>query len=76
MKNLNKLQINSDRIMKNEELMTLTGGDHESGNFLCNCYMIPLAWWACYGSVQQMLNDLNSKCGGSGFCSWAGECSS
>ncbi len=26
MKNLNKLQINSDRIMKNEELMTLKGG--------------------------------------------------
>lgn len=32
MKKLNKLQINSDRLMKNEELMTISGG---YGSYAC-----------------------------------------
>ena len=77
MKNLNKLQINLDRIMKNEELMTLKGGSGQGNGYcLCCCYMIPLAWWACYSSVEQMIGDINSKCGGSGGCSCGGSCES
>jgi|WetSurMetagenome_2_1015567.scaffolds.fasta_scaffold1527323_1 hypothetical protein len=76
MKILNKLQINSDRIMMNEELMTLKGGDGQGGYCLCNCYMIPVVCWACYSSVEQMISDLNSKCGGSGYCSCGGSCES
>ena len=36
MKKLNKLQINSERIMKNEELITLRGGYDG-----CSCFCLP-----------------------------------
>lgn len=77
MKKNNKLQINSDKIMKNEELITLRGGyDGEGcGYFLCGCYGVPEAWWNCYCSVEAMTNDLQTRCGGlGGVCSSAGSC--
>jgi hypothetical protein len=43
MKKLGKLQINPDRLMKNEELMTLKGG---YGSY--ECYMGG-TWPNCYG---------------------------
>jgi len=64
MKELNRLQINPKRIMKNEELVKLSGG--YGGSCLCFCYMIPEAWWGDYSTVQQMINDINSKCGSGG----------
>ena len=77
MKTLGKLEINPERLMKDEELMNLKGGDNQGSGFcLCNCYMIPLAWWACYSSVEQMMADINTKCGGSGGCSCGGSCES
>jgi hypothetical protein len=36
MEKLNKLQINSERLMKNEELMTLRGG-YDGGSVNCCC---------------------------------------
>jgi hypothetical protein len=42
MKKLSKLQINSDRLMKNEELMTLRGG---YGSYSCYRYgWMPDGW--------------------------------
>jgi hypothetical protein len=68
MKKLNKLQINSERIMKNEELVKLSGGYGES--CLCVCYLLPVSWWGQYFTFQQMINDINYHCGsGGGTCS-------
>jgi natural product precursor len=39
MKKLNKLQINPEKIMKNEELVTLRGG-YGNGPCTCLCYNI------------------------------------
>jgi len=42
MKKLNKLEINSEKIMKNEELVTLRGGYGEN----CPCGTGVENWWA------------------------------
>jgi|GEM_PF-3096469 hypothetical protein len=70
MKKLKKLQINHEKLMKNEELLILRGG-YQGGNTycLCNCTLIPLAWWKCYSSVFEMEYDIDIKCGRDGGCS-------
>jgi|WetSurMetagenome_2_1015567.scaffolds.fasta_scaffold35746_2 hypothetical protein len=58
MKNLNKLQINSEKLMKNEELMTLRGG---YDSVFCSCRIGGSTCWSgqaenCgseYGSCYQ-----------------------
>jgi hypothetical protein len=43
MKKLNKLQINSEKLMKNEELLTLRGGygcDYPCLDYCCYCYLV------------------------------------
>lgn len=53
--------------MKNEELVKLSGG--YGGSCLCYCFMIPESWWGEYSTVQQMVLDIDSKCGsGGGRC--------
>jgi len=63
MKKLSKLQINSDRLMKNDELMTLRGG--YGGIIICNgegygC-IVPVAWCP---SFQEMKVACNIGCPG------------
>ena len=75
MKTLNKLQITTERLMKDEELITLKGGYDGCGNFLCNCYGVPDAWWKCYCTTEAMEIDVAQRCGGlGGYCSNAGSC--
>lgn len=56
MKKLNKLQINPEKLMKNEELVTLRGGDYGGcppGSFMCFCEGI---FAGCQYSVQQCID--------------------
>jgi hypothetical protein len=62
MKKLNKLQINSEKLLKNEELMTIRGG---YGILICNgsgsnCFLNTIS---C-GTFQEMLNACNIGCPG------------
>lgn len=76
MKKLNKLQILSEKLMRNEELMILKGGSLDGCGFcLCNCSFIIEAWGGCYCSTQAMAYDIDSHCGyGNGSCSCASSC--
>ena len=54
MKKLNKLEINSEKLMKNEELLTLRGGygsyctcRNSSDEIICESSVIPCAAGAC-----------------------------
>lgn len=75
MKKLNKLQINSEKLMKNEELVIIRGGYGQEGTWMkCSCsnganppYADP--WEKCYINVQDELNDVSTRCiNGSGSC--------
>ena len=72
MKKLGKLQINNERIIKNEELKTFKGGSIDGCTYcLCNCFLIPEAWWGCYCSIEEMESAIAVHCGsyGDGGCS-------
>ena len=75
MKKLGKLNINSEKIMKNEELMTLRGGYDGCANMWCMCYMNPDNWFQCYCSLEAMQYDLADRCrAGLGSCANVGSC--
>jgi len=64
MKKLKKLQINPEKLMKNEDLMTLKGGQYgECHTCLCNCDLIPEAWWACYCNDYEKIQGILFHCG-------------
>jgi hypothetical protein len=58
MKKLNKLQINSEKIMKNEVLLSLKGG-YDGGGSCCKCYLGAecLGYMAAWGQ-----EDCTSSC--------------
>ncbi|MDX9892220.1 MAG: hypothetical protein RBS29_06980 [Bacteroidales bacterium] len=67
MKNLNKLQINHEKLMKNEQLMTLKGGYGYNGA-CCICYnqnMDPMGAMAAYNS-----DDCAQSCNAAGYLGW------
>ena len=74
MKNLNKLQINSGKTMKNEELLTLRGGNiSESCDYLCYVYVagsvtVGVGCGTGVLSVQDQCNNIYSSVGGSCTC--------
>lgn len=58
MKNLNKLEINSEKLVKNEELLTLRGGYGLNGH-CCYCAnpfgaMAPGTWQECQTNCSQL----------------------
>ena len=62
MKKLNKLQINSEKLMKNEELITLKGGYDEG----CTCFCIPGGYLV--SEYRDCGYDCYQATGGSGYC--------
>lgn len=74
MKKFSEIQINPEKVIKSEELITFRGGDGCS-NFLCTCYGYGV-WWGCYCSIGAMQLDISAHCGGlGGSCAEAGSCS-
>jgi hypothetical protein len=75
MKKLGKLQINSDRLMKNEELMTLRGGYSSyycwSEGFGAGCmgYIITPINTASCGMALTICLELEGACVSGGDCS-------
>jgi hypothetical protein len=73
MKKLGKLQINPEKIMKNEELLTLRGG-YVSTYYLCDCDFGPIVpwndtWWSCYTYQEEINYDGMQRCiGGAATC--------
>jgi hypothetical protein len=69
MKKLGKLEINSERIMKNEELLVLRGG-YESINFYCVCGHCGDFAGECNpifaSGIENALQFYNQYCGGLG----------
>jgi hypothetical protein len=81
MKKLNKLQINPEKVMKNEELVTLRGGgegDYGSNNgsgggnnssgrmyMLCNCNLLPAKAWWGCYYLSDVGNAILAACGNS-----------
>jgi hypothetical protein len=68
MKKLGKLNINPEKLMKNEELILLQGGDENC--YYCVCGFVGGYQGACNpvwrNSLEQALIDYNAYCGGSG----------
>lgn len=58
MKKLNKLPINSEKLLENEELMTLRGG--YGGPCTCGCWN----WWTLfiYGYLVSASGDCHTDC--------------
>ena len=71
MKKLVKMNINSEKVIKNEELMFLKGGSLNDCNWcLCNCNVIIEAWSDYYCSVESMINAIAEHCNNrNGSCS-------
>jgi natural product precursor len=80
MKKLNKLSINLNKVMKNEELVNLRGGYVSYGSyFSCSCtsYNPPYntsGWCTLYLSSVDMANDLTKACASGGTCSSVSSC--
>jgi hypothetical protein len=75
MKVLGKLQINSEKIIKNEELMNLRGGydfppNCEAPRFLMHCYCLynPGEWDGCYNNDYEWSRAIEEYCNYIGFC--------
>jgi|WetSurMetagenome_2_1015567.scaffolds.fasta_scaffold303114_1 hypothetical protein len=74
MKNFNKLHINSEKIIKNEELHTLRGGNiSESCDYVCYVYIagtvtVGVACGTGVLSVQDQCNNIYSSVGGQCSC--------
>ena len=60
MKKLNRLQINSEKIMKNEELIVLRGG---YGSFKCRCGHCDDFTTGCFDVNAPTLEDALIACG-------------
>lgn len=76
MKTLGKLDINPEKLIKNEELTTLRGGYGES-TFYCVCGMCGGFSGECYPvsahDLSAALQEFNVHCGGMGVsCSGSG----
>ena len=80
MKKLNKLYINPEKVLKNEELIRLSGGT--IGNFY-HCYcdpgkvIIPWSdeWYGCYTGDNSASSHISSHChDGMGSCYQTGTC--
>jgi natural product precursor len=66
MKNLNKLQLNSDKIMKNEELITLRGGTN------CWCFSgDKQSGGICATGVAGSSDDCDAICDANGCASYS-----
>jgi hypothetical protein len=57
MKNLGKLQINPEKLIKNEELITLKGG-----RGACTCCCVDYANACCYGYLVSPTGDCDTDC--------------
>jgi len=62
MKRLNKLQINSEKLIKNDELITLRGGDYGGGPCTCLCYNIFVNPPIYYGYLLSEDGDCPKDC--------------
>lgn len=73
MKKLEKLSINLNKVIKNEELMNLRGGyDYGGGctNYICQCSPGVGTWTGCYSSQSKADEAVEEWCdGGTGSCS-------
>lgn len=74
MKKLVKLQINPEKVMKNDELTTLRGGydiQCQDGyyHYWCQCFSIGV-WEGCYQYEWQWQDAINTYCGSyeNGYC--------
>lgn len=71
MKKLNKLQINPNRLMKNEELVSLRGGYGEGGGYLevkcgfCDNYT-SVCFGVYYHNWDYFAQYVSEMCGGTG----------
>jgi len=70
MKKLNKLQINAERLMRNEELLKIKGGEYENA---CTCTCFNMFNDEAYGYLVTPDGDCNAECGyafddATGFC--------
>lgn len=74
MKKLGKLEINPDKIMNNEELITLRGGYDEQGIWMgCTCSgganpPYSDSWEKCYDGASSAASDVEKKCLDGGTC--------
>lgn len=69
MKKLNKLQIKAEKLIGNEELMSLKGGSEGCSFCLCNCKFIIEAWGGTYCTADEIAEAIDSHCNyGSGSC--------
>jgi hypothetical protein len=71
MKKLNKLQINPERLMKNEELTTLRGG---YGSIKCYSEGWIPGCMGYLGTVQGDCGNWQSECFAGGFHAYCAEC--
>lgn len=78
MKILSKLNINREKILRNEELVNLRGGGHyvdcESPlqEWYCECTGSVGAWYGCYLTADEAYTYVASVCAsGTGACGWA-----
>ena len=62
MKKLNKLQINSEKLMKNDELVTLRGGYGNGGWLTCRKNGV-ICWSASIDSCTYARSVCNDLCG-------------
>ena len=64
MKKLNKLQINPEKVMKNEELINIKGGN----TYQCACTGYSNLFPVTADSMGDALMGLSYICPGSGYC--------
>ncbi|MDX9892206.1 MAG: hypothetical protein RBS29_06905 [Bacteroidales bacterium] len=62
MKRLNKLQINSEKLIKNDELITLRGGDYGGGPCTCLCYNYSISPPIWLGYLVSSTGNCGSDC--------------
>jgi hypothetical protein len=60
MKKLNKLQIDSEKLMKNNELVNLRGG--YDGEASCTCLCKDIQWYLILGYLVSSTGDCSSDC--------------
>ena len=74
MKNLERISISSEKLLKNNELINLRGGEEEGNAWMkCTCdgpANPPFLdeWEKCYNDATVMTNDINRHCQNGGTC--------
>jgi len=60
MKKLSKLQINSEKLMRNDELITFRGGDYGGGP--CTCLCVNTKWYLILGYLVSATGNCYNDC--------------